>query len=493
MRQSFHCSLLVLLLAALPALAADPDAAVAVVVGHNASPDLDRPALRYADDDAVQYAELFDELGCHTHLLTELDEGSQKLHPALAPDGPPSRAAIREALAAVNRTAEQRRAQGGRTTLYFVYTGHGDVRHGEGFITLKDGPLSRDDFYREVLEASAADSNHVIIDACKSYYLVFDRGEGSREPYREPFDSRSELLRFPDTGFLLSTSSAQNSHEWEGFQAGVFSHEVRSGLRGGADIDGNGTITYRELAAFVYAANQGIKNERYRPRFLAVPPVGDDSLTRTAPDRQRSVALDRGQPHHLFVEDRDGNRLADVRLGAAEVRLFLPHCLLYVRDLDDDLEYRLDEDAAPRLSEIEPSPPRSAIRGAADEALRQLFRHPLDRTAYDSVQRSAHFLDRSQIVLAPSIEAESKPRLPALVWTGIGVSAGLAILGGGLRLGANHSFGEYKRAPADEQPDLRTRVEALDYSAYASWGLAGAVAVTTLILYFVLPPDDEKE
>src|SRR5436190_1181687 len=64
-------------------------------------------------------------------------------------------------------------------------------------------------------------------------------------------------------GYVLSSSVSGESHEWSGFESGVFSHEVRSGLYGAADADGDGRITYSEIAAFVARANQGIENNRF--------------------------------------------------------------------------------------------------------------------------------------------------------------------------------------------------------------------------------------
>ena len=51
-------------------------------------------------------------------------------------------------------------------------------------------------------------------------------------------------------GFLLSTSSGRESHEWEGVQAGVFSHEVRSGLYGAADVETGAAVDDETDATF---------------------------------------------------------------------------------------------------------------------------------------------------------------------------------------------------------------------------------------------------
>src|SRR5262249_46623715 len=145
---------------------------------------------------------------------------------------------------------------------------------------LADGHLSRHDLEDRILARSAADTNHVIIDACRSYYIAYDRGPGGqRRKWLEPYFESGAASPFRNTGFVLASSSGGRTHEWEEFQAGIFSHEVRSGLLGGADTNGDGRITYAELAAFVRVANQAVRNGRYRPEILARAPVtGDDVL-----------------------------------------------------------------------------------------------------------------------------------------------------------------------------------------------------------------------
>ena len=128
------------------------------------------------------------------------------------------------------------------------------------------------------------------------------------------FATGGGLARRPDVGLLLSTTSARESHEWAGFQAGIFSHEVRSGLYGAADLDGDGRISYPRSRAFVDRANAGIPNERFRPDVFAHAPRGGSAADRStcarpraSPARRRLGA--RGQP--LLFEDTLGVRLAD--------------------------------------------------------------------------------------------------------------------------------------------------------------------------------------
>jgi len=71
----------------------------ALVLGVNRSVDADLTPLRYADDDAARYLDLFRTLGARTYLLARLDENTSRLHPqAVAEARPPQQAALTEAV-----------------------------------------------------------------------------------------------------------------------------------------------------------------------------------------------------------------------------------------------------------------------------------------------------------------------------------------------------------------------------------------------------------
>src|SRR5262249_3697951 len=153
-----------------------------------------------------------------------------------------------------------------RVLFYFIYAGHGGVGDGgRAYIALEDARLDGERLAREIIDPVGADETHLIVDACYSYYLAHERGPGGRRRAIHDVADSNGLSARADVGLLLSTSSARESHEWEGVQAGVFSHEVRSGLYGAADANHDGQVTYREIAAFVARANEAIPNERFRP------------------------------------------------------------------------------------------------------------------------------------------------------------------------------------------------------------------------------------
>lgn len=368
------------------ARAESPRASFAIIVGSNASVDANLPPLRYADDDAARYLDLFRLLGARTYLLTRLDENTKRLHPqAAAEASEPKKAAYDAALAQLGADVSQAAQRGVETTVYFVYAGHGNVQNGQGYITLEDARISGADL-AATFQKIPATRIHVIADACGSYFLAYSRGPGGE---RRPLDAATAALGLAPAlgndgriGLLLSTSSARESHEWDAFQSGVFSHEVRSGLYGAADADNDGQVSYREIAAFVTRANASVPNERYRPDVHARAPRGSETLLDLRRANGRRIEIDGKHAGHYFLEDHRGVRLADVHNGPEQTLSLLrpaPGGRIYLRRVSDDQELVIE----PRpdvvsVSQLEAEAPRVASRGAAHEAFSSLFGLPFD-------------------------------------------------------------------------------------------------------------------
>src|SRR5262249_49471582 len=241
--------------AAMPALevsGSNERASFALIIGVNKSVDADAPLLRYADDDAARYLDFFRSLGARSYVLTRLDENTRRVHQQVAAEAEaPVLSEFQRAIQALASDIHQARQRGVKTALYFVYAGHGNVRDGHGYVTLEDARIDGAMLEAEVLTKINADQTHFIVDACYSYFLAMGRSPGGQRHEVHGVSEFSGLAARESVGLLFSTSSAKESHEWAGFQAGVFSHEVRSGLYGAADANGDGQVSYREIAAFI--------------------------------------------------------------------------------------------------------------------------------------------------------------------------------------------------------------------------------------------------
>ena len=428
------CVLVVLLLvptiaAAAPPPPPPPTKTFALVVGVNRSSDPKIAPLRYADDDAVRYRDLFRAVGGRTITLASLDENTRRLHPDATSDVRPARLALlTSAVDLLAAEAAQARRLGARVVFYFVYAGHGRVADGSGSIALEDAELDGGDVVRRVIDEIAADEAHVIVDACHSYFLVLGRGPGGRRRPMGGFVELGALAKRRDVGLLLSTSSARESHEWAAYQAGVFSQEVRSGLYGAADADRDGLVSYAEIGAFVDRANTAIRNERYRPEVYARPPARGHALIDLRPALARRIEVAPGGGHQ-FIEDTAGIRHADFH-NDAPVSLVRPGAgRLYLRRNADGREIVLPPEVAVlNTAELPLQEPRSSARDAAHDAFASLFAMPFGSAAVST------YTFRDDPVVTGSVSPPTRqswwPRPGTLIGLGLG-AAGLVSGGWG--------------------------------------------------------------
>jgi hypothetical protein len=315
-----------------------------IVIGYNGGTEQDsqtpgiaslapeRTPLSFADDDAARLYLQLAPTASRAWLLTTFDRESAKIFPELTEVArSPTRRDLAKALGEVFWHLRQEAAAGMETELVFAFAGHGDVDDGgEGYVVLADGRFSRRDLRTQVLEASPADLNHIIVDACSSYYFVKTRGPNAEAPSEQTgVPLTPELLNVLQksntgdlpadlqarTGLLVSTSSAAAVHESESLSAGVFSYLLRSALAGAGDTNADGAIEYGEVAAFIAAASRSIQDPRAKLNVHAEPPLqrpharlrelnGNDDL--------RFLAVEAGSPTHLRVLDPRGIPYAEI-------------------------------------------------------------------------------------------------------------------------------------------------------------------------------------
>jgi len=457
-------------------------ATFALVIGSNRSVDANLAPLRYADDDAARYLDLFRLLGARTYLLTRLDENTRRLHPQAAAEAiDPRKASLDAAVAGLAADVARAAERNVETLVYFVYAGHGDVKDGEGYITLEDARLTGGDLAR-IFARIPATRIHLIADACASYFLAYSRGPGGERRPIGAFGAGTALAADGRVGFLLSTSSARESHEWEAFQSGVFSHEVRSGLYGAADADGDGQVSYREIAAFVARANARIPNERFRPDLHARAPRGEGTLLDLRRVGRR-LEIDGKHAGHYYLEDARGVRLADVHNAAgASVSLVRPppSGRAYLRQVDDDTERVIDPaPAVVSVADLAPEPPRVASRGAAHEAFGTIFSVPFDRGAVEAYPDP----------VAPPDAAPAPPRTSLRRPIAIGTLAvgGAAVLAGGAFTVA--AALRHDDAPGQSQAELAAMNDAVADRQTAATALyvGGGVAIATGLFLLLWP------
>ncbi len=443
----------------------------AIVIGVNASDSEQTPALRYADDDAVLMHELFLEAGVKSTLLVDLDDDSRGFYQGVNIFGSPTRRELFRAFQSVQTKIDA------QDELLLFYAGHGNVDGGEGYVVLADhGRLTRSDLYERILEPSRAARNHVFVDACKSYYLAFERGPGGTHvPYGERFIRGGTDSARARTGFVLSTSSARDSHEWDRFQAGVFSHELRSALRGSADVDRNGTLSYGEVAAFLEVANHSIRNPKYRPDFVVKAPSDlHDTALQWAPG-SGVILMDAWELGHAYVEDALGARILDAHPRPGQVlALRVPKTRpLFVRAARAMVEYVITEPGDAALSRLATTTPSTTVRGALHLAFETLFQTPFGFQDVALYQKT-----HERLLSARLPSADSAPRVVQKIALVGAVST--AVLGGAFSLWALERRGAARSGTHERRVAVNRTIGTLNTTAVVLYATAAVAGLTWL-------------
>jgi hypothetical protein len=203
---------------------------IAVVMGNNIGAGT-RPALRFAEEDATKMAQVLGELGGIAPADLFLLRGS-------------SLVTVQEALQTVQRRVASSR-QSGQTLVLFYFSGHSDGQS----LELGRDRLSFADL-RHWLQETGADVRLAFVDSCRSGGLLALKG-GTPGPF---FDIHVND-NMESTGEVLITSSAADESALESIElkGSFFSHHLMSGLRGAADVSGDGAVTLSEAYEYAFA------------------------------------------------------------------------------------------------------------------------------------------------------------------------------------------------------------------------------------------------
>jgi hypothetical protein len=434
------------------AAAASPIVKVAVVIGNNRSLGGRRPDLHYADDDAARYYGILSTIAPQrTALLAAFDRDTARLFPAACASAvAPTRAALEQAGRTMAEQVRAASASGSETELYFVFAGHGDVDGGTGFIELSDSRFTSNDLERW-LRAIPFTRAHVILDSCNSFFMLGVRKPGGRY-FATPEDAtRSLASRLRNVGVFLSTSSEGESFEWSELQSGIFSHVVRSGLLGAADANGDGSVSYLELSAFVATAAADVKNPNMRPHvFARGPGARDDAPIVRLADRVgvRRLSLSDRVPLRIRLRDREGLPMLDANAEArTSLEIALPagwasgaviERAASPRDSSPALELYAVPDVkeAIELAALEPMSARGDARGPS-EIFGKLFTRPFGPRAL------AAFVTAQSAAPPPvfGVSREDAERMNLILGQIEAAERGQRILSGSVLLGAGTLLG----------------------------------------------------
>lgn len=496
MRTLAPCVLLAMVLLA-PATGLGGPSRLALVVGNNTSQTPDLDTLSFADDDALRTGELLEVLGFDVTVMTRLDSDTSALMKPSSPPLPPTREAVLGGLRDLVQEAQRLAALGERPVLYFAFAGHGSYdAEGRGFLHLTDGRLTLRDLVHELVLPTADLCDVVLIlDSCNAEFLVKSRGSASRRPAGP---TTLKLEEYRHVGLILSSSVTGEVREWGRFLGGVFSHQLRSALMGGADQDCDGLITFPELAAFLEAANQGVTNPELRLKPYVRAPLGNPGLVVASPSDALNLGrliLDAPRPLRLTVLDSHLARRADVHLdGKCPEQLVLVPGQTYTLSISSPAAGDMESASQREVTAVIPAGqqvrlsalPSNSQTNLASRGTDLYFRQHLFEVPFGSYYFAEYVSGPYQesLVLERSYEAPwySNP------WGWLAVGSGLAAstLGAVFMLMADDAAASARSATwAQDIHRYNQDVDRYNQASGVSWALAGAAFVTGTLVFLL--------
>jgi hypothetical protein len=205
----------------------------ALVVGANQGGS-ERPPLRYAVSDAERFARVLSELG-----------GVRPESAILLRQ--PKLGELEAALAELRDRVAAARSGAGRTELLVYYSGHADDK---GLLLGEDRYSYRS--LRDRLDQVPADVRIAVLDACASGAITRLKGGRPQPPFLvdESADMRGHAI-------LTSSAATEAAQESDRIRGSYFTHYLVSGLRGAADLSGEGKVTLNEAYQFAFGETLG--------------------------------------------------------------------------------------------------------------------------------------------------------------------------------------------------------------------------------------------
>jgi hypothetical protein len=469
-----------------------------VAIGYNGAPASakDIAPLRFADDDAASFHGFARGVARRSFLLTVFDPESLRRFPTHAAEArPPSRAELTRVWDDLKGELIKATAAGDETVVLVFYSGHGiQDPTGAGLLTLLEGSLDQTALYEELLAPLPARFVHLFVDACHAEAIVRPRDLQAKvvdttDATAAAYLNRTTLARFPHVGAVVASTAGAQAHEWDAYQAGVFTHEILSALRGAADVDGNRRVEYSELAAFLAAANREVSDPRARPHTVIRAPQLNPRVPIVDLGELRDAALLEGKPGDLgafHVEDERGVRILDLRAEEGfRVTIALPaRETLYLRSSRGEVNLRPEPGSRLRFEDLRWAPADVRARGALESALRRgLFAARFGPNYYrgfadNTTELVAVDIREAEAVVEAGPPAASWQRRAA--WPSLGLSAGLAVVSGAFGAFAWRAHDDFQNTdlerPALEAQNRYERNLTVSLTALVAAALVGGLA-----------------
>ncbi|MCL2100381.1 MAG: caspase family protein [Fibromonadales bacterium] len=261
--------------------------------------------LRYAESDANSFANVMSQMG-----------GIEKNN-VLRVFGPDA-VSMRKGFADMEKRLQSKNPNARKEVIVY-YSGHADeqgLRLGRDIYSWAD--------FRQSVHGLNADVKVAVIDACGSGAITRTKGGVSRPAFLQ--DASSEMKGY---AFLTSSNENEVSQESDRLKGSFFTHSLVNGLRGAADMTGDGKVTLNE--AYQFAFNETMRQTQstsggvqHPSRDMNLAGTGDVVMTDLR-QVSSSLVLEKDMEGRFFIRDDKGNLVAELhKIGGRPLELGLP-------------------------------------------------------------------------------------------------------------------------------------------------------------------------
>ena len=252
-----------------------------------------RDTLLYTASDALAFGKVLGEMGGVAEADTKVLAN-------------PTPAQLDAALLELRQKVTAAQSRPGRTEAIIYYSGHADDKG----LLLGDAAFDYDRFRREI-DSIPAHVRIAVLDACASGAIT--RLKGGRRRPAFTVDASSDMRGY---AFLTSSSPEEASQESDQIGSSFFTHYLVSGLRGAADVSGDGKVTLGEAYQFAFhetlARTERTKGGPQHPAYdMKLSGTGDVVMTDLR-ETSAGLALDKDLEGRFFVRTPAGQLIAEL-------------------------------------------------------------------------------------------------------------------------------------------------------------------------------------
>ncbi len=278
---------------------------------------------------------------------------------------------LKEQLAELNTRLAKSSAR--HRSLYVYYSGHANARG----LALGQEVFAKEELHRQT-SASPAETKVVVLDSCFSGSLA---RKGKAQERERPQPPRLHIDRPQGLVFFTSSAEHELSYESRELEGGLFTHHLISGLRGQADLDGDGLVVLDEVYRYVFGKTTMdltlLPNGKEQFPELLTQLKGKGSLVLTYPgESETNLTLDAALNGHVRIAAASGTQVWQISKQKGQLeKIRLPQGLYEMR-------LRSEEDAEWSQATLD-------LRDGATLVVRARDLSPLPRTQVASLSKKS--------------------------------------------------------------------------------------------------------